>query len=178
MTDLVSLTASLATSGPGSRCGLRRGTRATAWYELGCAREAVNDLHGARLAYERAVAGRPDLADAQNNLGRVLHDLGDAAGAEGHYRLAICAAPAVALYWFNLGVAVEDRRCDHGRHAEAIAAYERAIELDPDLADAHFNLSRLLEVTGRRADDVLALRRAVRHLVRYRDLARAGIAHR
>lgn len=165
MSDLVSLARC-----PHARFGLRRGTPATTWYERGCEREAANDLAGARDAYVRAIAGRPDLADAQNNLGRVLHDLGDAASAEGHYRLAICAAPAVGLYWFNLGVAVEDR----GRHAEAIAAYERALELDPLIADAHFNLSRLFELTGRRGGDVVALRRAVRHLVRYRDLA---VAH-
>lgn len=154
-----------------ARFGLRRGTPAASWYERGCEHEAANDLVAARHAYERAIAGRPDLADAQNNLGRVLHDLGDVAAAEGHYRLAICAAPAIGLYWFNLGVAVEDR----GRHAEAIAAYERALELDPSIEDAHFNLSRLFELTGRRDGDVVALRRAVRHLVQYRDLARAHV---
>jgi len=128
-------------------------------------------------AYERALAGRPDFADAHNNLGRVVHELHDRGVhpaalplAESHYRLALCADPGVALYWFNLGVAVEDQ----GRTAEAIAAYERALSLEPHLADAHFNLARLLEVVGRSSADELVLRRAVRHLVRYRDLARVG----
>lgn len=152
-----------------------RGTRATAWYELGCATEAT-DPPRAAAAYARALAGRPDLADAHNNLGRLVHEgHGDPAArgshrslalAESHYRLAICADPTVALYWFNLGVSVEDQ----GRSAEALRAYERAIELDPTLADAHFNLARLLEVVGRSMADELVLRRAVRHLVRYRDL--------
>ncbi len=156
----------------GPRRGLRRGTRATDWYEVGCSLEA-SDAAGARRAYARAVAGRPDLADAQNNLGRLLHDRaepGDLAAAEGHYRLAIGAAPRVALYWFNLGVVIEDQ----GRASEAVAAYERALELDATTADAHFNLARLLEQTGRRAGDELLLRRAVRHLVQYRELARTG----
>jgi hypothetical protein len=39
---------------------------------------------------------------------------------------------------------------------------------------AHFNLARLLEVVGRKSCDELVLRRAVRHLVRYRDLGRVG----
>lgn len=168
MSDLVSLTGRLTRQ---PRLGMRRATRATSWYERGCAHEAAGDLLAARHAYERAIAGRPVLADAQNNLGRVLHDLGDAAAAEGHYRLAICATPSIALYWFNLGVAVEDR----GRQAEAIEAYETALALDPTLADAHFNLARLYELTGRRANDVVALRAAVRHLVRYREL---GVAQR
>jgi len=181
------------------RCGLRRGTSATAWYELGRALEDTDPVR-AIAAYERALAGRPELADALNNLGRLYHEASGSAAvtspgaaasvgveparasgdrgaprggarlAESCYRLAICAQPTVALYWFNLGVSVEDQ----GRASEAIAAYEQAIALDPRLADAHFNLARLLEVVGRTSNDELVLRRAVRHLVRYRDLARVG----
>ncbi|MBA3460088.1 MAG: tetratricopeptide repeat protein [Deltaproteobacteria bacterium] len=160
----------------GPRRGLRRGTSATSWYAEGRAHEATDPAR-AIGAYERAIAGRPDFADAYNNLGRVLHELhdrGEAAAplalAETHYRIALCLDPDVALYWFNLGVSVEDQ----GRTAEAIAAYERALALDPHLADAHFNLARLLELVGRSSADELVLRRAVRHLVRYRDLARVG----
>jgi tetratricopeptide (TPR) repeat protein len=150
---------------PGPRRGLRRGTSATTWYDAGCRLEA-SDPERAITAYERALAGCPVLADAHNNLGRLLHDAGSVAAAESCYRLAICADPGVALYWFNLGVAVEDR----GGRAEAIAAYERAIELDGCSANAHYNLARLLEVVGRKAGDDAMLRCAVRHLLRYRQL--------
>ncbi|HWU89488.1 MAG TPA: tetratricopeptide repeat protein [Kofleriaceae bacterium] len=156
----------------GPRRGLVRGTRATDRYEQARALEA-RDPDAAMALYRRAIAGQMDLADAHNNLGRLHHDRGELADAEGCYRVAICIDAQVALYWFNLGVAVEDQ----GRQAEAIAAYERAIELGGDAAicaDAHFNVARLLELGGRRADDELLIRRAVRHLVRYRDLVRAG----
>lgn len=153
----------------GPRRGLRRGTRAADWYQRGHALEQA-DPAAAMAAYRRAIAGRPDLADAHNNLGRLLHDEGAVDAAEACYRRAIGHDPAVPLYWFNLGVVAEDR----GRDAEAIAAYERAIELAagaPEAgADAHFNLARLLELRGRRTGDELELRRAVRHLARYRDL--------
>lgn len=155
----------------GQRRGCVRGTRATDWYEQGCSLEA-REPDAAMVAYRRAIAGRPDLADAHNNLGRLHHDRRELADAEGHYRLAICVDASVPLYWFNLGVALEDQ----GRNAEAIAAYERAIELEPASADAHFNLARLLELGGRRAGDEVLLRRAVRHLVRYRDLTRVSRA--
>lgn len=154
---------------PGARRGLRRGTSATGWYDAGCRLEA-SEPERAIAAYERALAGRPDLADAHNNLGRLLHDAGSVAVAESHYRLAICADPGMALYWFNLGVAVEDL----GRRAEAVAAYESAIALDDGAADAHYNLARLLELIGREAGDEMMLQRAVRHLLRYRELARRG----
>jgi tetratricopeptide (TPR) repeat protein len=164
--------ADLLTFTIGPRRGLLRGTRATDRYEQARAIEA-RDPDAAMALYRRAIAGQLDLADAHNNLGRLHHDRGELADAEGCYRVAVCVDPAVALYWFNLGVAVEDQ----GRHAEAIAAYERAIELPGDAAiraDAHFNVARLLELGGRRDDDHLLLRRAVRHLVRYRDLVRVS----
>lgn len=180
--DIVSITI-------GPRRGLLRGTSATAWYELGCVHEATDPAR-AITCYQRALAGRPDHADAHNNLARLVHDraLAHAASlaapgsasartahadlsiAESHYRLAICARPTVPLYWFNLAVSVEDQ----GRTAEAITLYQHALALDASLADAHFNLARLYELTGRRTMDELALRRAVNHLVRYRNLRRVG----
>ncbi|MFN0245603.1 MAG: tetratricopeptide repeat protein [Kofleriaceae bacterium] len=188
MGDIVSM-------GIGPRRGFLRGTSATAWYELGCAQEA-SDPERAIGCYQRALAGRPDHADAHNNLARLIHDRCDrvrAAGiaerasdggsasvrdrvradlamAEAHYRLAICARYVVPLYWFNLAVSVEDQ----GRIAEAIELYHHALALDASLADAHWNLARLYELTGRRTMDELALRRAVNHLVRYRKLRRVG----
>jgi tetratricopeptide (TPR) repeat protein len=150
----------------GPRRGLRRGISAGEWYERGCALESVNAMQ-AIAAYRRALAGRPDFPDAHNNLGRNLHDQGDLAAAEGHYRLALCGDRSVALYWFNLGVVVEDQ----GRAAEAIALYEQALALDAGLADAHFNLARLYDLVGRRANNELVMRRAFRHLVQYRRLA-------
>jgi tetratricopeptide (TPR) repeat protein len=160
--DLVFLTV-------GPRRGMRKGTSALAWYERGCELEA-SDTDAAIAAYGRALAGRPDLADAHNNLGRLLHDRGDLAAAEAHYRLALCAGRYIALYWFNLGVVLEDL----GRGAEAIDAYERALAIDTQLADAHFNLARQIERVARLADDEVMLRRAVRHLKQYRQLSRAS----
>lgn len=149
--------------------GLRRAMTAADWYERGLALEA-SDPAGAAKAYERAIGGRPEFADAYNNLGRQLHDRGKLAIAESCYRIALCADASASLYWFNLGVVVEDQ----GRTSEAIAAYEHALAIDPLLADAHFNLARLYELTAKRVGDDLMLRRAVRHLSRYQTLARAS----
>jgi tetratricopeptide (TPR) repeat protein len=164
MGELVSLTL-------GPRLGLRKATSAAAWYARGLALEA-SDPSAAMACYQRAVAGRPDLADAHNNLGRLHHDCGALAAAEGCYRLALCNDAGVALYWFNLGVVLEDQ----DRRAEAIGAYRRALALDPRLADAHYNVARLIEQVARSADltDEVMLRRAIRHLKQYRDLMRAS----
>jgi tetratricopeptide (TPR) repeat protein len=153
----------------GPRRGMRKGTSALEHYERGCALEA-SDTDAAIHAYRRALSGRPDLADAHNNLGRLLHDRGDLANAETHYRIALSLEPNVALYWFNLGVIVEDR----GRTAEAIEAYEQALAHDAMFADAHFNLARQIERAALSSGNEVMLRRAIRHLKQYRQLARAS----
>jgi len=149
---------------------MRRATSAIAWYDRGCALEA-SDRDAAMAAYRRALAGRPDLADAHNNLGRLHHDRGELAAAESCYRLAICADATIPLYWFNLGVVLEDQR----RHAESLAAYDQAIARDAraPVIDAHFNAARLLEQVARATGDDALYRLAVRHLAVYHRLMRA-----
>ena len=57
----------------------------------------------------------------------------------------------------NLGVVL----WDHGRLDEAIAAYNRAIALRPDLAEAHNNLGIALKDEGRLDEALACFRRAV-----------------
>lgn len=131
---------------------------ADAWFQEAFDLEAVSSER-AREAYRRALAADPRHVEALLNLGRLLHEDGDAEAAEGLYRRALAADPGSSLAAFNLGVALEDQR----RPDEAAAAYEQAVEADPDLAEAHFNLARLLEKRGETAA-------AVRHLSAYRRL--------
>lgn len=49
-----------------------------------------------------------------------------------------------------------------GRIAEAIAAYERATSLMPELADSHLNLGELLSTTNRVDDAIAHLEAAAR----------------
>ena len=57
------------------------------------------------------------------------------------------------------GVLLEDL----GNAPAALAAYQRALEGDPALADCHFNLARLYEALGKP-------QRAIRHLGQYRRI--------
>jgi tetratricopeptide (TPR) repeat protein len=45
---------------------------------------------------------------------------------------------------YNLGVVAQD----DGREADAIVLYTRALELDPGLAEAHYNLATLFDQSG------------------------------
>jgi tetratricopeptide (TPR) repeat protein len=133
---------------------------AGSWYAWGCDLED-GAPEQAKEAYRRVLALDPAHAGAHLNLGRLLHQGGDAAGAESHYRRALAAAPDDPIAAFDLGVALEDR----GRDAEAPEAYRRALDADPGLADAHHNAARICERLGQG-------REAVRHLGAYRRLVR------
>ncbi len=134
-------------------------TTADDWFVLGLDLESVGEDDRAIVAYAQAVTLDPGHAEANINLGRLLHDTGDLRDAEQCYRRALATRPDHPTARFNLGVALEDQ----GRNEEAISAYQAALELDPEHADAHYNLSRLFELAGNRLI-------AFRHLRRYRDL--------
>ncbi|HEX9605252.1 MAG TPA: tetratricopeptide repeat protein, partial [Myxococcales bacterium] len=84
-------------------------------YERGCDLEEA-DPAAARAAYQRALELDPGHGGAHVNLGRLLHEAGEAASAAEHYRRALEVQPEDSTAAFNLGVALEDL----GRRAEAI----------------------------------------------------------
>jgi len=145
-----------------SRAEDASGLDAQAWYAWGCDLEDGAPAQ-ARRAYARALQLDPEHGGAHLNLGRLLHEGGDAPGAEAHYRAALAAQPGDATAWFNLGVALEDQ----GRPDEALLCYARCLEAAPGHADAHFNAARILEAMGRRAE-------ALRHLAAHRRLTRGS----
>jgi tetratricopeptide (TPR) repeat protein len=79
---------------------------------------------------------------------------------------------ASALAWFERGCAADS---EPRRFGEAIAAYQRALELDPGLADAHCNLGTVFYNQGRRAESRICFERglalAPQHLEAHFNLA-------
>lgn len=121
-------------------------------YALGCALQAIGDGVGAADEYRRTLALDPNHAAAHINLGSLLQveaekraaprELEDALE---HFRAASRFAPNHAGPWLNIGYAMErDRRLE-----EAIGYFDRAVALDPGLAEAHFNRSLSLLALGR-----------------------------
>jgi len=132
------------------------------WYDAAVDLEPESPER-AKEAYLRALTLDPGHAEAHLNLGRLLHEAGEVAEAETHYRVALQTDPASARAFYNLGVALEDQ----GRGQAAAEAYEAALRLDPALAVAHFNLSRLCETAGRQTD-------ALAHLAAYKRILERG----
>jgi tetratricopeptide (TPR) repeat protein len=114
------------------------------------------DARAARAAYEECLEGDCTHLNARINLGRLLHLEGLLEEAEAIYR---ASNERDAILLFNLGVLREDR----GNNREAIESYRAALAHDPGMADAHYNLSGLLEQAGES-------KAAFRHLLMYRRL--------
>jgi tetratricopeptide (TPR) repeat protein len=115
-----------------------------------------SDPDAAQAAYEACLKADPQHVEACINLGRLLHLAGRLEEAERLYRSGNKSEPLII---FNLAVLLEDL----GNEPAAMAAYREALALDPQLADAHFNLARLYE----RVRDPKA---SLRHLLAYRRL--------
>jgi tetratricopeptide (TPR) repeat protein len=132
---------------------------ADAHYARALSLEEANPL-AAQKAYELCLKADPEHMEARINLGRLLHLAGRLKEAERVYRLGAKSDPFIA---FNLAVVLEDLE----REPDAILAYREALALDPEFADAHFNLARLYE----RAQDPKA---SLRHLLAYRRMMDQG----
>jgi len=115
----------------------------------------LGQLAAAVTAFTEAVRLDPRDAAAQHALGRVLLDLGRVVEAAESLELAV-ALQDDAYAYCNLALAL--RRQD--RDEQAIAAYRRAIELEPTLTEAHVRLSELLEPIGEYDEAAQLLHRA------------------
>jgi tetratricopeptide (TPR) repeat protein len=115
----------------------------------------------AEAAYRALIAAAPDHVDAYVNLGALLCDLERYDDAVQLYEFALPRCPESALLFFNHAIALEEL----GRLRAAALSYERSLQLEPDFADAHYNLGRLQELFG-------DARGALRHLNAYRRLTR------
>lgn len=132
------------------------------WFQQAVRLEA-SDLDGAETSYRRAIFLEPCMGIAYVNLGAMLCEAKRCQEAVALYDDAIGHCGDIPLVHFNRGTALEDS----GRPALAIEAYKRTLELDPSLADAHYNLAVLMERLG----DTQA---SLRHFSTYRRLHRDG----
>jgi len=117
------------------------------------------DTEDAIRAYRRCLAVNPGNVAARINCGRLLHAAERVKEAENLYRAALDEGAADPNLLFNLALVLEDT----GRELEAADMYRRALALDEDFADAHFNLARLYQ-------QLHMPRAAIRHWNCYRRL--------
>jgi tetratricopeptide (TPR) repeat protein len=125
--------------------------------------EVPGQLAEAKELYQTILEIHPGHAAAAINLGTILFNERDFAGAERMYRRATESDPEYALAFFDLGNVLDEQL----RLDEAIKAYERALELVPQYADAHYNLALAYE-------RLKEPRKALRHWTAYTRLDPTG----
>ena len=91
-------------------------------------------------AYQKALLINPDYAEAYNNMGVALRDLGKIDEAKKIFNKAILIKPDYVEAYNNLGNAYKDQH----KTEDAIKAYKKAISIKPDYAEAYNNLGNSL----------------------------------
>jgi protein O-GlcNAc transferase len=92
-------------------------------------------------SYDRAIALKPDYAEAYNNRGNVLRELKQFEEALANYEQAIKLMPPYAAAFNNRGVAL----LELDRFDEALASCNQAIALKPDDAEGYYNRGNVLK---------------------------------
>lgn len=113
--------------------------------QMGAALYQQRDLHGARQAFEQALAMQPDLSPARFNLGVICRDLEENQRASQYFNELVAAGEILAETHNNLGVlAVRGEEFETAENH-----FRRAIDLRSPFPLAHFNLGTLLLRMGR-----------------------------
>ena len=132
-----------------------------AYYGLGRIRANRGDYAAATEAYGKAIALFPEFGAAHYALAMTYRALGDSNKAQEQLKLyeknktsipptgdqllaEVRALNRSATYQIEMGMELERR----GRPEESAAAHERALEIDPQLAQAHINLIKLYGQLG------------------------------
>ena len=107
---------------------------------LGLSLQALDRLEEALESYDRALAVRPQYAEALFNRGVTLQKLRRPDDAVESYDRAVAVRPDYAEALCNRGVALQEL----GRFTDALESYDRALVLRPDFAEALCNRGNAL----------------------------------
>ena len=127
----------------------------TAWKALGLSLQMQGKA--ALPALRKTTELLPDDAEAHNNLGNALKELGQFEDALLAYGRALDLNPDFAEARNNRGHALRDL----GRLDEALADCRRAVELKPDFAEAHINVGLAMQQLGQYSGAVASYGKAL-----------------
>jgi len=115
-----------------------------AWYQIGLL-DVKGSPEEARSAFTKAIAIQPNFPAGQRELGMLVFQQKDYAGAAPHLEKTIELGLDDARMHNFLGICYNHTN----RPAKAVTEFEHAIQLDPNLAEAHLNLAFALQLLRR-----------------------------
>ena len=107
---------------------------------MGRLQESIHELG-------EAISANPSYLEARINLGLVLSQNSDPAGAANVYREILKQNPGRAEIHNNLGLVLMQMK-----DSKAEVAFKEALRLKPDYAEAHYNLGLALLQTGKKEE--------------------------
>jgi tetratricopeptide (TPR) repeat protein len=126
----------------------KRSENPQAWFDLAFAQSHLGKNADAIAAYRKATELDPKWFEAQQNLGLALAKSGDFASATAALKTAITLKPTVGGQQALAGAWLSLAQVTEGQPQEALAAYQKAAELDPTNPDALLGAARMAERSG------------------------------
>ncbi|RPI20166.1 MAG: tetratricopeptide repeat protein [Acidobacteria bacterium] len=138
------------------------------WANMGSSYGKLKQYDQAIDSYNKAIALKPDDSALYQNLGSIYSETGNLDKSKEMYEKAASLATALdpkaaATQYYNIGVTY----INSGKNAEAAEALLKALEVDPNHAEAHYQLGLTQIGLDKMAD-------AVTHLKKYLELAPTG----
>ena len=135
-----------------------------ALYQLGRKSQLEGDYKDAEIQFRKVLKQDPKHAKAHGQLGTALYHLQKNAEARKEFETSLAANPKDYNTWFNLGelhlaVAASEPSPAKIRtlRTEALTCYLKAVEWNPDHAEAHYRIGVILNGNGQ-------FKEAIRHL--------------
>ncbi len=136
---------------------LPEGEDAEACYKRARALQETGRFGEALPAFERAIALKPDYAEAHNGRGIALANSQRSGEAVSSFEKAIALKPDYAEAYNNCGLALQDLN----RFDDALTRFDKAIALKPDEARIHKNRGAVLQDLKRLEESVRSYDRAI-----------------
>jgi protein O-GlcNAc transferase len=109
------------------------------------------------LSYERAIAVKPDWAEAYANIGSARMQQGLMQEAVEYYQKAIAIKPELKMLHFNIA----NTFLNQGNYEQAISNYQEAIKHNPEWSDAIANLGNAFSMQGKLEEAIATYQQAL-----------------
>jgi len=123
----------------------------------GASNAGLGKFDAAIEAYNKALAIKPDYADAYYNMGNALQEQGKLEEAIEAYNKVLAIKPKYADACYNMGNALKEQ----GKLEGAIEAYNKSLAIKPDNAEAYSNMGVTLQEQGKLEEAMEAYNKAL-----------------